>query len=90
MSETVEIISSMRQESQLRRSHSRENSPKILTERGIEFEIKNQGVHLIVRGNGHVVDFWPGTGKFIMRERGSRKGRGVFNLLKYVQEGGQK
>jgi hypothetical protein len=58
-------------------------STAILSERGIEFESKNNGVHLIVRGAGKVVDFWPSTGKYIVR--GGRTGRGVFNLLRIVQ-----
>lgn len=41
--------------------------------------------HLIVTGSGwELVDFWPGTGKWIARDT-KRKGRGVFNLLKYIK-----
>lgn len=29
-----------------------------------------------------VVDFWPGTGKYITRGAKSKTGRGVFNMLK--------
>lgn len=60
------------------------SSTELLRERGVQFEQKNDGVHLIVRGAGKVVDFWPSTGKFIVR--GGRTGRGVFNLLRIVQE----
>jgi len=42
---------------------------------------------LIVTGVGwELIDFWPGTGKWIARDT-KLKGRGVFNLLKYVKEG---
>lgn len=80
MSEAVEIFGCLRQESQQRRAGNRENSAKILADEGIKFESKNLGAHLIVRGQSVTVDFWPGTGKFIVRS--GKTGRGVFNLLK--------
>ena len=70
-------------ESQARRADNRESSAEILADRGIQFERKNMGAHLIVTHGGKVVDFWPGTGKFIPRGFG-RPGRGVFNLLKLI------
>ena len=70
-------------ESQARRADNREKSAAILTERGVQFESKNMGAHLIVSHGEHVVDFWPGTGKYIQRG-GARQGRGVFNLLKVI------
>lgn len=69
-----------RQESIERRATNREASIKLLTTYGVEFERKNGDVHLIVRHDGRVIDFWPSTGKFIERKNG-RTGRGVFNLL---------
>lgn len=66
----------------LRRASNRHNSPQILTAHGIDFETKNAGAHLIVRLGDLVVDFWPGTGKYITRGANSKTGRGVFNLLK--------
>jgi len=68
-------------ESEARRADNREKSAVILAERGIQFETKNMGAHLIVSHDGKVADFWPGTGKYIPRG-GGRPGRGVFNLLK--------
>lgn len=70
-------------ESQARRSDNREKSAAILAEKGVQFESKNMGAHLIVRHSGKVADFWPGTGKYIPRG-GGRPGRGVFNLLKLL------
>lgn len=69
-------------ESAERRASNRESSADLLTERGIEFEAKNGGVHLIVKHNEKTADFWPGTGKFIVR--GGRQGRGVFNMLQAI------
>lgn len=70
-----------KEESEARRRGNRENSAKILRERGIAFESKNAGAHLIVTHGEHVADFWPGTGKFQIRGSGKYK-RGVFVLLK--------
>ncbi len=81
MSEEVEVFQCLKQESQQRRAGNRENSAKILSDNGISFESKNLGAHLIVHGHSVTVDFWPGTGKFIVRK--GKTGRGVFNLLKY-------
>jgi hypothetical protein len=63
-----------------KRAFNRERGPEILKEHGVSFAIKNNGAHLIVQHGGKVVDYWPGTGKFIFRDGG--EGRGVFTLLK--------
>ena len=70
-------------ESEERRAKNRQGSAELLAERGIQFEAKNMGAHLIVSHEGKVADFWPGTGKYIPRG-GGRPGRGVFNLLKLL------
>ena len=71
--------------SQERRAGNRESSPKLLEQAGVEFQSCNNGAHVIVTGAGwELIDFWPGTGKWIARET-KHKGRGVFNLLKYVK-----
>lgn len=70
-------------ESQARRADNRAGSADMLQELGVSFERNNMGAHLIVSHDGKVVDFWPGTGKYIPRGFG-RPGRGVFNLLKLI------
>lgn len=72
------------EERKLKRANNRESSPKILQERGITFELKNNGAHLVVTHNNKVADFWPGTGKYQVRGSGKYK-RGVFNLLKDLE-----
>lgn len=58
-----------------------EQNTQILRDRGVSFTAKNNGVHLIIRrGTVPLADFWPSTGKWIMRIS-RKKGRGVFNLL---------
>lgn len=70
-------------ESQKRRASNRESSADLLSQADIQFDSKNGGAHLIVSHGGKVIDFWPGTGKFIPRGFG-KEGRGVFNLMKVL------
>lgn len=53
---------------------------------GIQFESKNGGAHLVVSAAGLVVDFWPGTGLWVVRGTNERR-RGVRHLIKRL--GGQ-
>lgn len=56
-------------------------SLKFLQEQGIEYQTLNAGgAHYRVVG----VDFWPTTGKFYDNRNG-QKGRGVKELLKYIE-----
>jgi hypothetical protein len=66
-----------------KRAKNREWSTNRLIELGVNFESKNDGAHLIVRHGENVVDFWPGTGKYIFR-KSSTKGRGINRLLKAI------
>lgn len=78
-----DVKPAMKAASKKRRQKNRESSSMLLREQGIEFEEKNAGAHLIVKGRDCLIDFWPGTGKFITRN--GKKGRGVFNLIKFVK-----
>ncbi|AZS50682.1 hypothetical protein DM558_07770 [Entomomonas moraniae] len=59
-------------------------STNLLIEQGIAFESKNGGVHLIVKADDTLIDFWPSTGFFTNR-KAKRSGRGVRNLIKLVR-----
>lgn len=87
MSEFAEAMAFHRAHRQQRRASNREGSAAMLDAAGITYELKNSGAHLIVRHDGLVVDFWPGTGKFTVRGEKDRAGRpvyqrGVRSLLK--------
>lgn len=73
----------LKEQSRKKRASNQENSTAILRATGVKFEQKNNGVHLIVKHNDKVVDFWPSTGRFICRSR-KKDDFGVFNLLKYL------
>lgn len=68
-----------------KKESNRAQSTKLLEDLNIEFDSYNYGVHLVVYGDeGDVVDFWPSTGKWIVRKM-NKKGRGVFNMLKWLR-----
>lgn len=88
-----EVFAAQREQSRDKRRQNLRQSTELLRQRGVKFEAKNNGVHLIVRHGARVFDFWPSTGKWIERDRVAavqrmawnkpalRSGRGVFNML---------
>lgn len=72
----------LRKYNQHKRASNREKSQQLLVKHGVTFTIHNSGAHLIVHSPEGLIDFWPGTGKWIIR--GKADGRGVFNLLKRI------
>jgi len=79
--EMVEIFRDMRERSQSKRENNRNKAQRILKERGINF-VAHSDVHLTVTGKDKIIDFWPGTGKFIPRDQSKKHGRGIFNLIR--------
>lgn len=69
----------MLEASKRKRRANREHAAYLLTQAGIPFESKNEGAHLIVQGREVIIDFWPGTGKFITRA--GKTGRGVRHVM---------
>lgn len=80
----TEMWRDMRANGQAIRAHNRESSTALLKDKGVSFESRNHGAHLIVKHAGKEVDLWPGTGRWIDRNRRSIKSRGVFRLLQYL------
>ena len=78
-----EMWKAHKEEGQKKRDRNRESSANILDGEGINFDIKNGGVHLVVYSYEGIIDFWPGTGKWIARN--GKVGRGVFKLIKYLK-----
>ncbi|WP_114418957.1 hypothetical protein [Marinospirillum perlucidum] len=74
-----------KKESQERRASNRVQSTAILQQKGVPFESKNNGTHLIVGIKPELFDFWPGTGKWKCRRTG-KEGRGVFSLLNELKQ----
>lgn len=65
----------------IKKTHNKICSTSILQSMGINIEIKNNGIHIIVDNK---IDFWPTTGKYIVRKN-QKKGRGVFNMIKELK-----
>lgn len=82
MSDLGETFSGWRGMKQSKRRDNKCKSTTLLQENGINFESKNEGIHLIIENK---IDFWPSTGLWIVRGQ-SKKKRGVFRLLKYLEE----
>ncbi len=80
MSEIGEVFKIIKEEGKKKRASNLASSTQILIDNGINFESKNHGVHLVVKHNDKIADFWPSTGKFTIRgEVGYH--RGIKNLL---------
>ena len=73
----------MKEHTKAKKLSNLEHSTQLLIDKGVEFESKNGGVHLIVSNNGIIADFWPSTGKFQIRGKGYS--RGVKNLLNQLK-----
>jgi len=80
MGDMGKVFREMTEDSKLRRGNNRDNALPILDKREISYVSKNGGAHLIVEGRNGMIDFWPGTGKFISRK--GLKGRGIMKLIK--------
>jgi len=61
-----------------------ETSTQLLIDNNISFKSHNYGVHIAVVGNNEIIDFWPSTGKWIVRKT-NIKGRGIFKLLRRIK-----
>lgn len=86
MSECYEYFSDLKKAGQLKRASNRDNSAALLTHAGVKFEAKSDGIHLIVDYVDGKIDFWPGTGLWIVRSN-SQRGRGVQKLIYLVKKG---
>ena len=57
---------------------------KLLEKEYIDYEIKNNGIHLIVTSyKGTRIDFYPTTGKFIVKN--GKDSVGLNNLIRYIK-----
>jgi len=75
-----------KERSKQKRQSNTDWSTQHLTNLGIAFESKNNGVHLVIKHNNKVVDFWPSTGRFICRsgKMDDYDSRGINRLVKYL------
>lgn len=81
MGDMADIFKEHRRYAQGRRRENKEKSTALLVERGVKFESRNDGLHLMIETAKGRVNFYPSTGLFY----GAIEGRGVFNLLKELK-----
>ena len=82
LSETYELIKKVSREKKL---SNKEFSTVLLDKMGIDYESKNNGIHLIVFNDLETIDFYPSTGRWLVR--GGKTSRGVMKMLDYMQVG---
>jgi hypothetical protein len=84
MGDMADVWEGWSERSREKRANNRNQSARTLTQFKIPFSSHNIGAHLIVKCGEQMIDFWPGTGKWIIR--GGKDGkRGVMNLVKFYQ-----
>ena len=69
---------------QNKREDNVESSTQLLVDNNIAFTSYNFGIHLAIKRVTCIVDFWPSTGKWIVRGQKGFK-RGVHKLLKFLE-----
>lgn len=83
MSEIGEDFAAIKKIQQEKRADNRAQSAEILSVAGVAFTSNNGGAHLIVTAGRSVIDFWPGTGLWIVRGKPAKK-RGVRKLIQHI------
>ncbi len=83
MNELTEIYAAMREQSREKKLSNCEFSTKLLDKLGVDYESKNNGIHLKVFNDNEVIDFYPSTGTWMIN---GKKSRGVMGMLRYMNE----
>lgn len=83
--EITKYYKDIREVKQQKKRNNLAYSTYTLKEAGIPFESHNDGVHLVINNHRHstIIDFWPSTGLWIMRNNG-RRNRGIKKLLEFL------
>ena len=85
MGDTGDDYRALNAHNKKKKANNLEKSTKILVDNNIDFESKNNGIHLIIIDfNGDLIDFYPSTGKWITRK--GKSSRGIKNLLRHIND----
>ena len=82
MSELGEVFKEWHEVKKEKKQSNLEYNTKLLINKGILFESKNNGLHLVITHKEETIDFWPSTGLFWVRK--CKQGRGIKNLIKLL------
>ena len=81
--ELGDIYAYMQQTSKVKRGRNRARCLERLIKENINFENKNDRIHIIISEKGLTIDYWPGTGRY--KVRNGKTGFGIKNLLKLIK-----
>lgn len=84
MSEMSEVFADLRKAKQAKKRSNLAASTRMLQESGVNFESHNMGIHLVIKMNDKIIDFWPSTGLWWIRGT-SNKRRGIEKLIRHVK-----
>ncbi len=84
MGDVGDDFRAMRAYKKQKKENNQSFSTDILEIEGVNFTSKNYGNHLIIDSAKGVIDFWPSTGKWIVRR--GKTGRGIKSLLSYINK----
>jgi len=87
MSEIGDTFKIIKEQNKVKKQSNLDYSTALLLETKFSVSINNGGVHLVVANNGVIVDFWPSTGKWIIR--GGITSRGVNGLIRFLDKKGK-
>lgn len=79
MGDMGDVFRDMRKHGQEKRARNRLTSAELLEKNGFSFTSHNDGAHLIVTHGAWIADFWPGTGRWAIRNQ--KKSFGVESLM---------
>lgn len=82
MSDMIDMYRGMKVMDQERRADRREDALEHLKLHKINGTVNNGGAHLIIKHGDSVIDFWPGTDKFMVR--GGKRQYGINTLCKFL------
>lgn len=74
------------QENAQKRAKNRQSSAELLKAKEVPYNVHNNGAHLVIRFGIFWIDFWPGTGLWHARIPVDHHGRGVFNLIAFLDK----
>ena len=84
MSDIGEVFAALKVLKKEKKLSNIEHSTYLVIGKGFDVDIKNNGVHLIVKNKGKTADFWPSTG--LWQVRSGKRSRGVARLIKELEK----
>lgn len=83
-----ELFKAWDKQKQEKRAGNRESSLMLIHKSGAGYTSHNAGAHIVVTCAHGIIDFWPGTGKYITRKWKNGftlTGRGVRDVLQLIE-----